>query len=194
MAIKAIIFDCFGVLLVAPGFDALLRDFPQHKIEINDLIIQSDYGIISLQQFNDSIVRLTGLKIQEVESQYWDVSVRNEAIISWVRELKLMSGYKIGLLSNVGSGWLNNLLPEASGGKLFDAVVLSHDVGMIKPDPQIFEFIAERLGAKPHECIIIDDRPSNIDGAERADMRGIVFESIHQTQAELEHLLELSNA
>src|SRR5680860_1137485 len=131
MAIKAIIFDCFGVLLVAPGFDALLRDFPQHKIEINDLIIQSDYGIISLQQFNDSIVRLTGLKIQEVESQYWDVSVRNEAIISWVRELKLMSGYKIGLLSNVGSGWLNNLLPEASGGKLFDAVVLSHDVGMI---------------------------------------------------------------
>jgi len=194
MAIKAIIFDCFGVLLVAPGFDALLRDFPQHKIEINDLILQSDYGIISLQQFNNSIAKLTGLQIREVESQYWDINVRDETVISWVHELKLMGKYKIGLLSNVGSGWLDGLLPETSGGNLFDATVLSHDVGMIKPDPKIFELIAEKLDVTPHECIMIDDRPSNIDGAEHADMRGIVFESIDQTRAELEHLLELHNA
>src|SRR5680860_1435909 len=180
MAIKAIIFDCFGVLLVAPGFDALLRDFPQYKTEINDLIVQSDYGIIPLQQFNNSIAKLIGLTLQEVRSQYWDTNVRDETVINWVRELKLLGEYKIGLLSNVGSGWLDDLLPETNGKDLFDAVVLSYDVGIIKPDPMVFELMAERLNVAPHECIMIDDRPLNIDGAERADMQGVVFGSVHQ--------------
>lgn len=194
MAIKAIIFDCFGVLLVAPGFDALLRDFPQYKTEVNDLILQSDYGIIPLQQFNDLIAKLVGLTTREVKSRYWDINVRDETVIGWVRELKSLGEYKIGLLSNVGSGWLNDLLPETNSKDLFDAVILSYDVGIIKPDPRVFELMAERLNVAPHECIMIDDRLSNIDGAERADMRGILFESIHQTQAELEHLLRSSNA
>jgi len=194
MVIKAIIFDCFGVLLVAPGFTALLRDFSQYEIEINDLILQSDYGIISLQKFNELIAKLVGLTPQEVKSRYWGINVRDETVIDWVRGLKQLGEHKIGLLSNVGSGWLDDLLPETKSKELFDAVILSYDVGMIKPDPKLFELMAERLGVSPFECIMIDDRPSNIDGAEHADMQAILFKSIHQTQAELKQLLESTHA
>ena len=193
MAIKAIIFDCFGVL-ITPGRTILHQDYPQFDKEIYDLDCQSDYGIISQQEFNKSIAEMIGLTPKEVESRYWDINVHNEQIFAWIRELKLSGKYKIGLLSNVGHGWLKVLLPEAERKDLFDAVILSSDVGIIKPDTRIFELMAERLDLLPHECVMIDDTPSNINGAEHADMRGIIFKSIHQTQAEFKHLLESSNA
>jgi len=193
MAIKAIIFDCFGVLVIARRIK-LYQDYPQFKTEIDDLGYQSDYGMTSRQQFDDSIAELVGLTPGEVETEYWATNVRNEPAITWARELKLSGQYKIGMLSNIGRGFIDDSLPPAEQASLFDTVVLSCDVGMVKPDPRIFEFIAERLGVIPDECIMIDDLPSNIDGAERAGMQGIVFGSIGQAQAELKHLLELSNA
>lgn len=193
MVIKAIIFDCFGVL-VTPGRSVLHSDYPQFDKEIYNLDCQSDYGMISRQDFNKTIAEMTGLSADQVESRYWDINARNESVFEWIRELKKTGKFKIGLLSNVGHGWLNDLLPKIERDALFDAVILSSDVGIIKPDPRAFELMATQLGAMPHECIMIDDTPSNIDGAERADMQGILFSSIIQAQAELKRLLESSNA
>jgi haloacid dehalogenase superfamily, subfamily IA, variant 3 with third motif having DD or ED/haloacid dehalogenase superfamily, subfamily IA, variant 1 with third motif having Dx(3-4)D or Dx(3-4)E len=193
MVIEAIIFDCFGVL-ITPGRTILHQDYPQFDKEIYNLDYQSDYGIISQQEFNKSIAEITGLTPREVESRYWDINVHNEPIFAWIRELKLSGKYRIGLLSNVGHGWLKDLLPETERKDLFDTVILSSDVGIIKPDTRIFELMANRLGVLPYECVMIDDTPSNIDGARHADMQGIVFKSIHQAQAEFKRLLESSNA
>ena len=193
MVIKAIIFDCFGVL-VTPGRSVLHSDYPQLDKEIYNLDCQSDYGMISRQDFNKTIAEMTGLTADQVESRYWDINVRNESVINWIRELKKSGKYKFGLLSNVGHGWLNDLLPEVERNKLFDVVILSSDVGIIKPDPMAFEMMAKQIGIMPHECIMIDDTPSNIDGAERADMQWILFSSLNQAQAELKRLLESSNA
>jgi len=189
MVIKAIIFDCFGVL-ITPGRTVLYQDYPQFKTEIHDLELQSDYGMISRQQFDDLLAKLTGLKLKEVEPRYWDVNVRNEPAINWIRELKLSSKYKTGLLSNVGIGWLSDFFSKTELTDLFDTVILSSNVGIIKPDPRSFELMAEQLGVSPHECVMIDDTPSNIDGAGHADMQGIVFKSVHQAQAELKKVLE----
>lgn len=194
MAIEAIIFDCFGVLLDTSGLKALLKDYPQFEAEISGLAHQSDCGNISLHEFNDSIAKLIGLSPQEVVSRYLDINSRNEHAIRWIKELKMMGKYKLGMLSNVGQGWLDNLLPQNERMELFDAVILSSDVGLTKPDPKIFELMAERLGVKPHVCIMIDDTPINIDGASVAAMQGIVFSSINQAQVELNRLLEISNA
>jgi HAD superfamily hydrolase (TIGR01509 family) len=188
MVIKAIIFDCFGVLVMARRVK-LYQDYPQFKTQIDDLGYQSDYGMTSRQQFDDSIAELVGLTPEEVEARYWATNVRNEAAIAWVRELKSSGQYKIGMLSNIGRGFINDSLPMTEQTSLFDEVVLSCDVGMIKPDPRIFELAAERLGVAPYECIMIDDLPSNIDGAERAGMQGVVFGSINQAQADFKQLL-----
>lgn len=193
MAIKAIIFDCFGVL-VMPGRTLLYKAYPQLKDDISDLEHQSDYGFISRQQFNDSIAKLIGSTPKEVKSLYYDVDVHNESAVAWVRELRASGEYKIGLLSNLGRGWLDDFLAKTEQVDLFDEIVLSSDIGITKPDPRIFEVIAERLGVAPYECIMIDDISANIDGADRAGMKGIVFASTDQARAELDNILAKSNA
>jgi HAD superfamily hydrolase (TIGR01509 family) len=57
---------------------------------------------------------------------------------------------------------------------LFDVVVLSSEVGMVKPHPEIYELVAERLGVASGECIMIDDLPTNTAGAEAAGMQSKV--------------------
>ena len=193
MAIKAIIFDCFGVLIM-PGRTLLYQSFPDFKTEISDLEHQSDFGIITRQQFNDSIAELVGITPAEVKSKYYDTNTRNQPVIDWMRQLKASGRYKIGLLSNVGSGWLTDYLSEDDQAELFDAVVLSSNVGLIKPDPLIFELTAGKLGVEPFECVMIDDISANIDGAQIADMQGIVFVSTDQARSELDHMIESVNA
>lgn len=193
MAIKAIIFDCFGVLIM-PGRTLLYQSFPNFKTDISDLEHQSDYGIITRQQFNYSIADLVGITPAEVKSKYYDTNTRNQSAIDLVRELKASGQYKIGLLSNVGRGWLNDYFSDDELAELFDAVVLSSHVGMIKPDPAIFELTASNLDVEPFECVMIDDILANIDGAQIADMQGIVFTSTDQTRSELGHIIESVNA
>jgi len=193
MAVKAIIFDCFGVLIM-PGRTLLYQSFPQFETEISDLEHQSDYGMISRTKFNNSVAELVGITPDEVESRYYDVNVHNEEAVEWVRELKSFGKYKIGLLSNVGRGWLDDFLTEIEQVDLFDEVILSSDVGLIKPDIKLFETAAERLGVEPYECVMIDDLLPNIDGAEAADMQGIVFTSTKLAKMELEHIIESTNA
>lgn len=193
MVIKAVIFDCFGVLIM-PGRTLLYQSFPRFSTEINDLERQSDYGMISRYDFNNFVAKLVGITPEDVESKYYDVNVRNKEALDWIRELKSSGNYKIGLLSNVGSGWLNDFLIESERSELFDTVVLSSDVGMIKPDVEIFELMAARLGVDPFECVMVDDLSSNIDGAARADMQGIVFSSTAQAKIELDNILESTNA
>jgi len=193
MAIKAVIFDCFGVL-VMPGRTLLYQSFPQFKTEISDLEHQSDYGMISRQQFNDSIAELVGITPAEVKSKFYDTNKRNQLAIDWIRELRTSGSYKIGLLSNVGRGWLTDYLSDADQDELFDAVVLSSHVGLIKPDPMIFKITAEKLNVEPFECVMIDDILDNVDGARAADMQGIVFTSVSQAKSDFYRIIEDINA
>jgi putative hydrolase of the HAD superfamily len=193
MAIKAIIFDCFGVL-VSSGRVNMYRDYPMLHAEIDDLERQMDYGMASRQQFNDSVSELTGLSVDEIERRYWSIYARNELVIDWANQLKTSGEYKVGVLSNVGRGFISDFLPEIDRGDLFDSVILSSSVGMIKPDPAIFELAAKQLNVLTYECVMIDDLPPNIDAAQFAGMKGIVFGSLNQAKSDLRELLELSYA
>lgn len=185
MAIKAVIFDCFGVLVLS-GRGALYHDYPHLKEEIYNLERQADYGMISRQEFNQAVAQMTDLSPQAVEERYWSSSVRNEPAIEWVRELKQSGVYKVGLLSNIGRGWLEDFISVDQRKELFDAEVLSGDVGVVKPAAEIFELAALRLGVAPFECVMIDDILANIDGAERVGMQGVLFGTTTQARAELE--------
>ena len=193
MVTKAIIFDCFGVL-VTSARNALLNDYPEFKTQINDLGHQSDYGLISRRQFNQSLSEVIGIKTTDIDSKYWGASVMDNSAINWVRELKSSGKYKIGMLSNVGSGFFNKFLSESEQKELFDEVILSSEVGMAKPEVMIFELTAQRLGVKPSECIMIDDTKINIDASESDGMRAIWFISTDQAKYELNRLLDADHA
>jgi GNAT superfamily N-acetyltransferase len=85
------------------------------------------------------------------------------------------------LLSNANRGYTERLRARGVAA-LFDDVVVSGDVGLAKPDPAIFRLAAERLGVSPDACLMIDDQPGHLPGAEAAGMRTHLFES-HQGAA-----------
>lgn len=192
MAIKAIIFDCFGVLLNQDGITSLFKDFPEYDSAIYDLFKLSDNGKLPRQQLLEAISEVTKVSFNNLVKKYFNFNnkaVFEKDVINWATQIKNDGKYKVGMLSNVGIGWLDYFLNEKSVKGLFDAYVLSCDEGITKPNPQIYKTIAKRIGCKSNECVMIDDRPNNIKGAKTAGMMGILFTSTKQAKSELKKIL-----
>jgi len=193
MAIKAIIFDCFGVLVTSARV-ALKNDYPHVVKQIDDLDHQADYGLITRQQFNGALAALIGMPPDQIEAKYWGSSVRVASAFSWMKLLKESGQYKIGMLSNVGRGFFESYFTDTEKTQLFDAVVLSSEVGIAKPEIAAFQMIADKLGVKLNECVMIDDTYSNIDAANAAGMYGVWFISTQQAIDDTNIILEAENA
>ena len=191
MAVKAVIFDCFGVLITI-GRDLLHQTYPQFSDQLTELERKSDSGLVSRSEFYNSVVAITGISMDDAMNKYYSVENYNQSSIDLIKQVKATGRYKIGLLSNIGHGWLDDFLPIMNSMNLFDAVILSSDIGIIKPDPKIFELMAEKLGVNTDECIMIDDTPVNIASAINTGMQGIIFDSIDQAKTDLGKLIEIA--
>ncbi len=191
MAVKAVIFDCFGVLITI-GRDLLHQTYPQFSDQLTELERKSDSGLVSRSEFYNSVVAITGISMDDAMNKYYSVENYNQSSIDLIKQVKATGRYKIGLLSNIGRGWLDDFLPIMNSMNLFDAVILSSDIGIIKPDPKIFELMAEKLGVNTDECIMIDDTPVNIASAINTGMQGIIFDSIDQAKTDLGKLIEIA--
>lgn len=187
--IKAVIFDCFGVL-VKPAFGTIFTDFPDRAEDTRNLINKSNSGELLHQQYIQAMAQNLHLTVEETLNRYWRNKQRDEATITWVKNLHASGTVKVGLLSNVGQNWIDDFLPEAERNQMFDKVILSYQVGMIKPFPSIYQLMAQRLNLSPEDCLMIDDVEENIVGASKAGMKGIVYKNDVQAQAELQALLE----
>lgn len=91
-------------------------------------------------------------------------------------------GLRTALLSNADA------VGGPVGDGVFDAVVLSGEVGFGKPDPRIYLLTAERLGLVPEQCVFVDDLVSNVRGAVRAGMVGVHHTAVDSTLEELNAL------
>jgi putative hydrolase of the HAD superfamily len=95
------------------------------------------------------------------------------------------AGMRTGLLSNSwGGGYPRHLFPE-----LFDAVVISSEVGMRKPEERIFRLAAEVLGLEPAECVFIDDITDNVTAAQAVGLVGVHHRTARETAVQLTELL-----
>ena len=96
------------------------------------------------------------------------------------------TGVRTGLLSN---SW--GLDYECDGwDALFDAVVISGEVGLRKPDPAIYALAAQRLGLSPEQIVFVDDLRPNVRAAAAAGMVGVQHVDLETTVSELEILFE----
>jgi putative hydrolase of the HAD superfamily len=95
-------------------------------------------------------------------------------------------GVRTGLVSNsMGAGRYD----RASFPELFDGVVISGDVGMHKPQPEIFLLGAKRVGVAPKQCVFVDDLRENCEGAEAVGMTAVLHRGAESTLPQLEELL-----
>lgn len=110
--------------------------------------------------------------------------------VPWIRSLK-ERGYHVYLLSN----YPRDIFTLHAGNGSFpfldyvDGKVVSGFVQMIKPDADIYKCLMDKYTLKPEECIFIDDREENIQGAINVGMQGIVFQNYRQASSELDHKL-----
>ena len=102
------------------------------------------------------------------------------------------SGVRTGLISN---SWGSGLeYDDALMEELFDAVVISGDVGLHKPQPEIFELGASRIEVPAAECVFVDDLRENCEGAEAVGMTAVLHRGADTTLPRLEELLGVSFA
>jgi putative hydrolase of the HAD superfamily len=98
------------------------------------------------------------------------------------------AGLRTGMISN---SWGRGRYDRATFDELFDGVVISGEVGLHKPQPEIFELGAERVGLAPASCVFVDDLRENCEGAEAVGMLAVLHRGAHETLARLEELLEI---
>lgn len=75
----------------------------------------------------------------------------------------------------MGDAVLHNIERTFAWIQNFDVLVWSYQLGIAKPDPEIYRHALERLGTAPGETLFIDDKRENIDAAVKLGMRGMVF-------------------
>jgi putative hydrolase of the HAD superfamily len=96
-------------------------------------------------------------------------------------------GGRTAFLSNSGPEVMARVRADRPLEARFDAVIISCEVGVSKPDPRIYRLCLERLGLSAHDTLFVDDRADNIAGAARVGLRTLHWEGLHT----LDHLRAL---
>lgn len=188
--VKAVIFDCFGVLTTDSWREFVAALPAAQRQRASDLNRAYGAAFIDKTEFLKSIKDLTGKKPTDIDKLLDEEAYKNTELLEYIAALK--PNYKISLLSNVASSWVRDkfLTPEERA--LFDDFLFSYEVRMAKPDPRIFRLAAERLGVLPAECVLVDDVESYCAVARELGMSIVLYKNFPQTKAELNKLLKLA--
>jgi HAD superfamily hydrolase (TIGR01509 family) len=94
----------------------------------------------------------------------------------------------VALCSNASEEFINEILDTYQLRDLFSTIVISSTIGIAKPDAGIYNETLRQLGLSASDVLFIDDNPTNISGAEKVGIKGIVFTSAAQLKDELEKI------
>ena len=179
--IKAIIFDCFGVVFqdnFGPTYEYFGGDLNKDKDFIADIMHQASSG--KIQNGPQQIADHLGVDLDEWSQvrANMDSAGYNHELLEFVKQLR--KEYKVGLLSNIGPSGLSNYMDYSVLEEHFEDIVESAKIGFAKPEARAYEIAANRLGVRLDECIFIDDRQEYVDGATHVGMHAVLFEDVNQ--------------
>jgi len=174
---KVVIFDFFGLFcpdITLEWFTKTVPDYQTKFAAYRALCTESDYGRLTRAAFNQKLADLVGLPVDQVTSGIEEETRVNTALVQYVTGLK-QQGYRIACLSNGTQEWTTRVI-EASGlSDLFEILVLSGELGVIKPSPEIYTATLQQLNVKASEAVFVDDREVNVRGAEACGIRSLLF-------------------
>jgi HAD superfamily hydrolase (TIGR01509 family) len=185
--IKAFIFDCFGVLTTDHWKEFVATLPPDQIEEARALNYKYDAARLNELEFMEAVKELTGRLPQAVEKLLDNEIIKNDQLLEYIKRLK--PSYKVGMLSNIGSNWIRDKFLDSDEQGLFDEMVFSYEVGLAKPDPEIFQLMADRLGESSVDCVFIDDSQGHCAAAAKVGMRTVIYENFEQLKRELKPLL-----
>lgn len=155
--------------------------YDRGSISLHDLYsaIWDDIGI----SVSDDVSR----DIEDADTASW--MVRNERSLAWMLSFK-PRGFKIGILTNMPPGMAAPF--RDAYGDIFtaaDAVVVSGEDGLVKPDPEIYHLLERRIGMPGDSLLFIDDVEQNCDGAIACGWRSIRFTDNDTVEEETERII-----
>jgi epoxide hydrolase-like predicted phosphatase len=197
--IKAIAFDYGGVIELNEGdliqeiadlLHTTKDDWKKVYFTLNHL---ANTGKVSRLEIHKLVAEKLGasedqiISVLDLVNRHDNSSVLNIGLIEIIKYLR-SKNYKIGLLSNY-SGTLRGKLAEQKIADLFDAIIISSEVGFQKPQPEIFEILFKGLGVKNNETIFIDDTQKSLENAEEIGYTPILYVDNEKLSKELSGLL-----
>ncbi len=160
----------------------LFREDPQALGELRRL----ERGELTEDEFAERFAPLLGIEDTDgLVDRLFAGMEADQAMLDAVRAAR-RAGVRTGLISN---SWGAGRYDRTSFEELFDGVVISGEVGLNKPEAEIYELGAQRVGLAPAECVFVDDLRENCEGAEAVGMTAVLHRGAEGTVAELERLL-----
>ena len=198
MTIRAVYFDLGGVI-VRTEFQAprqhLAERFGMEYDGLVKLVFDSEtagrasLGLISEEEHWAAVARRLHLpesETQAIRDEFFAGDITDLLLLDFMRGLRKQ--YKVGLISNAWSG-LHPWIVDKKFEDIFDAMIISAEVGVAKPDARIFLIALEKLGVAPEESVFLDDSPDNVAGARAVGMQAIHFVRPEQALNELNQVL-----
>jgi putative hydrolase of the HAD superfamily len=199
VAIRAVLFDIGGVLEITPPtgvperWEARLGLRPGELDErTHDLFESGAVGAVSLEEVHrrlGEVLRQDQAVVRALMDDLWAeyLGTLNVELTDYVRGLR--PRYRTGIISNSFVGAREKERERYQLDELTDLLVYSHEVGISKPDPRIYELACERLGVAAEEAVFVDDTEAMVDGARAVGMQALLFEYNEQVIADIEALL-----
>ena len=181
------VFSSFQAFCEAEGLEPdTVRDRFRADPGAQRLLFDLEEGKLSEEEFEPRFAEL--LEVADpaglIDRLFSGMSPEDEMLAA-VRRAK-QAGVRTGLISN---SWGRGRYDRTRFPELFDGTVISGEVGIRKPMPEIYEMGARAIGLSPPECVFVDDLPGNLKPARELGMATVHHRSAAETVPELERLL-----
>jgi putative hydrolase of the HAD superfamily len=197
MPIRAIVLDIGGVLEHTPDLGTAARWEPEFGPgwldRVGPIFDAGELGTITLQDVHDQAAAALGVTAARFAAYMDDVWIEylgtyNGELADYWRARRA-EGYTTAIISNSFVGAREREEEAYRFSELTDLIVYSHEVGLKKPDPAIYELCLDRLGMAPREVVFVDDFEDNCVAARALGMSAVLFQDTAQTIRDLDALL-----
>jgi len=191
--IQAVVFDWGGVLIddPRPGLMRYCANAFNVPVEVytrtHDKFLEDfQKGLIEERTFWQRISKELN-RPEPQQNSLWGEAFRSayspRAEVFALASALHNKGYKTAFLSNTERAameFFHQLRYD-----MFDVLVFSCAEGTQKPERKIYEVTVEKLGSRPEQAVLIDDKPLFIEGAQQAGLNGIIFANLEQVKNDL---------
>lgn len=197
--IRNVVFD-IGNVLAGFIWEEFYRSFgyPEEIFErLADATVRSsfwnemDRGGLSDEELIEGFIKNDPSIEKEIREVFKNVNgmiQRYDYAVPWIKELK-KKGFHVYVISNFAHKAHMDCIKALDFLEEIDGGILSYQVKLIKPAPEIYRLLCSKYDLKAEECVFIDDLPKNVEAAQKEGMQGIVFQDLEQAKEELEVLL-----
>lgn len=196
---QAIIFDFGGVLMRTEDKEPrmrLARSLGRSYAQLEEIVFNGPTGLpaalgeLSAEQHWSSVAKtleITETQIPSFQEAFWGGDRLDTQLVGRIRQLK--RHYHTALLSNAWSDLRDYLVNQLKIADAFDQMIISSEVGLVKPDQHIYRLVLERLQVPAQAAIFLDDVMENVEAARSVGLTGIHFRSVGQALTELGQIL-----